>query len=72
MPRSVALMKSAVRNTRCEEALSRLLATLRAGDCTQVAIVRLLPNQIREQPGRSSAVTLTPRILPAARRGRMR
>lgn len=69
-PQSVArIVKSSVRLMMGEDA-AKLVAghSLRAGYCTEAAIVGLQPYQIREQTGHRSDVTLARYIRPVARR----
>jgi integrase len=69
-PQSVALIvKAAVRLMAGDEA-ARMAAghSLRAGYCTEAAIVGLQPYQIREQTGHRSDVTLARYIRPVAKR----
>lgn len=69
-PQSVALIvKASVRMMAGDEA-AKLVAghSLRAGYCTEAAIVGLQPYQIREQTGHRSDVTLARYIRPVAKR----
>lgn len=69
-PQSVALIvKASVRLMAGEEA-ARMVAghSLRAGYCTEAAIVGLQPYQILETTGHKSAVTLARYIRPVAKR----
>jgi integrase len=69
-PQSVALIvKASVRKMAGHDA-AKLVAghSLRAGYCTEAAIVGLQPYQIREQTGHKSDVTLARYIRPVAKR----
>lgn len=67
---SVALIvKAAVRRMSGDEAARHVAGhSLRAGYCTEAAMVGLQPYQIREQTGHRSDVTLAKYIRPVARR----
>ena len=69
-PQSVALVvKSSVRRVRGKESAKSVSGhSLRAGYCTEAAIVGLQPWQIREQTGHMSDVTLARYIRPVAKR----
>jgi integrase len=69
-PQSVALVvKSSVRRMKGEEAAKAVAGhSLRAGYCTEAAMVGLQPYQIREQTGHKSDVTLARYIRPVAKR----
>ena len=69
-PQSVALIvKAAVRKTDGDQAARQVAGhSLRAGYCTEAAIVGLQPYQIREQTGHKSDVTLARYIRPVAKR----
>lgn len=69
-PQSVALIvKASVRLMAGAEAAKMVAGhSLRAGYCTEAAIVGLQPYQIREQTGHKSDVTLARYIRPVARR----
>jgi integrase len=69
-PQSVALIvKEAVRRMKGSEAAKAVAGhSLRAGYCTEAAIVGLQPYQIREQTGHRSDVTLARYIRPVAKR----
>jgi integrase len=69
-PQSVALIvKASVRMTTGEEAAKMVAGhSLRAGYCTEAAIVGLQPYQIREQTGHRSDVTLARYIRPVVKR----
>jgi integrase len=69
-PQAVALIvKSSVRMMSGDEAAKMVAGhSLRAGYCTEAAIVGLQPYQIREQTGHRSDVTLARYIRPVAKR----
>ena len=69
-PQSVALIvKASVRMMAGDEAAKMVAGhSLRAGYCTEAAIVGLQPYQIREQTGHRSDVTLARYIRPVAKR----
>lgn len=69
-PQSVALLlKSWVRTMSGEDAAKMVAGhSLRAGYCTEAAMVGLQPYQIREQTGHRSDVTLARYIRPVAKR----
>lgn len=69
-PQSVALIvKAAVRMMSGDEAAKMVAGhSLRAGYCTEAAVVGLQPHQIREQTGHKSDVTLARYIRPVAKR----
>jgi integrase len=69
-PQSVALIvKASVRKMKGEEAAKTVSGhSLRAGYCTEAAMVGLQPYQIREQTGHRSDVTLARYIRPVAKR----
>lgn len=69
-PQSVALIvKASVRRMSGDEAAKAVAGhSLRAGYCTEAAIVGLQPYQIREQTGHRSDVTLARYIRPVAKR----
>ena len=69
-PQSVALIvKASVRMMSGDEAAKMVAGhSLRAGFCTEAAIVGLQPYQIREQTGHQSDVTLARYIRPVAKR----
>jgi integrase len=69
-PQSVALIvKASVRMMAGDEAAKTVAGhSLRAGYCTEAAIVGLQPYQIREQTGHRSDVTLARYIRPVAKR----
>jgi integrase len=69
-PQSVALIvKSSVRLMAGDEAAKRVAGhSLRAGYCTEAAMVGLQPYQIREQTGHRSDVTLARYIRPVSKR----
>jgi len=69
-PQSVALIvKASVRMMEGEEAAKKVAGhSLRAGFCTEAAIVGLQPYQIREQTGHRSDATLARYIRPVAKR----
>jgi integrase len=69
-PQSVALIvKASVRMMEGDEAAKMVAGhSLRAGYCTEAAIVGLQPYQIREQTGHRSDVTLARYIRPVANR----
>lgn len=69
-PQSVALIvKASVRMMSGQEAAKMAAGhSLRAGYCTEAAIVGLQPYQIREQTGHKSDATLTRYIRPVAKR----
>ena len=69
-PQSVALIvKSSVRMMAGDEAAKGMAGhSLRAGYCTEAAMVGLQPYQIREQTGHKSDVTLARYIRPVAKR----
>ena len=69
-PQSVALIvKAAVRMMAGDEAAEMVAGhSLRAGYCTEAAMVGLQPYQIREQTGHRSDVTLARYIRPVAKR----
>ena len=69
-PQSVALIvKASVRMMAGDEAAKMVAGhSLRAGFCTEAAIVGLQPYQIREQTGHRSDVTLARYIRPVAKR----
>lgn len=69
-PQSVALIVKACVRRIGGEAAAKMVAghSLRAGYCTEAAMVGLQPYQIREQTGHRSDVTLARYIRPVARR----
>lgn len=69
-PQSVALVvKASVKRVRGKVAASKVSGhSLRAGYCTEAAMVGLQPWQIREQTGHKSDVTLARYIRPVAKR----
>lgn len=69
-PQSVALIvKAAVRMMSGDDAAQKVAGhSLRAGYCTEAAMVGLQPYQIREQTGHRSDVTLARYIRPVAKR----
>lgn len=69
-PQAVALIvKSSVRMMSGEEAAKMVAGhSLRAGYCTEAAMIGLQPYQIREQTGHRSDVTLARYIRPVAKR----
>jgi uncharacterized protein (DUF1786 family) len=69
-PQSVALtVKSSVRRMKGEEAAKAVAGhCLRAGYCTEAAMVGLQSYQIREQTGHKFDVTLARYIRPVAKR----
>lgn len=68
-PQSVALVvKSSVRRMAGDDAAKAVAGySLRAGYCTEAAMVGLQPYQIREQTGHKSDVTLARYIRPVAK-----